>query len=200
MTFAIEARNSAKNFGQGEHVVRAHDDVSSNNRNGEFFTLLGPSGSGKTAVLRMIAGFESRTSGQMWLMSAGKIRQIGASRDIYTRPVNRLVASFLGETNFLPAHAANDRVTLKAGGVIDAMGADGRVGDITVTVRPEQVRIASPPVSGAAPATIRDLIYLGTDVDSCVTSGDIGLRAGAEAGIHFAAGALQVLGDRHGEP
>jgi putative spermidine/putrescine transport system ATP-binding protein len=39
-------------------------------RAGEFFTMLGPSGSGKTTTLRMIAGFESPTSGSIELAGA----------------------------------------------------------------------------------------------------------------------------------
>jgi spermidine/putrescine ABC transporter ATP-binding subunit len=41
----------------------AVDDVSLNVRQGEFLTLLGPSGCGKTTILRMVAGFETPTSG-----------------------------------------------------------------------------------------------------------------------------------------
>jgi iron(III) transport system ATP-binding protein len=36
-------------------------------RDGEFLTLLGPSGCGKTTTLRMIAGFESPTEGEIWI-------------------------------------------------------------------------------------------------------------------------------------
>ena len=46
---------------------RAVDDVSLQIRDGEFFSLLGPSGSGKTTSLRMIAGFDQPTSGQILL-------------------------------------------------------------------------------------------------------------------------------------
>ena len=48
-------------------AVKAVDDVSLQIRNGEFFSLLGPSGSGKTTSLRMIAGFDRPTSGQILL-------------------------------------------------------------------------------------------------------------------------------------
>ena len=34
---------------------------------GEFLTMLGPSGSGKTTVLMMLAGFETPTSGEIYL-------------------------------------------------------------------------------------------------------------------------------------
>jgi iron(III) transport system ATP-binding protein len=52
-----------KRFGD----VVAVDDVSLNVSEGEFLTLLGPSGCGKTTTLRMIAGFETATSGQIEL-------------------------------------------------------------------------------------------------------------------------------------
>ncbi len=43
--------------------VRAVDDLDLDIESGEFFSMLGPSGSGKTTVLRMIAGFETVTTG-----------------------------------------------------------------------------------------------------------------------------------------
>jgi spermidine/putrescine transport system ATP-binding protein len=45
----------------------AVDDISVEIRAGEFFSLLGPSGCGKTTTLRMVAGFEPPTSGQILL-------------------------------------------------------------------------------------------------------------------------------------
>ncbi len=45
----------------------AVDDVSFEVPKGSFFSILGPSGSGKTTVLRMIAGFETPTSGDIYI-------------------------------------------------------------------------------------------------------------------------------------
>ncbi|HEV8614250.1 MAG TPA: ABC transporter ATP-binding protein [Methylomirabilota bacterium] len=59
----LEFRHVAKNFGD----VRAVDDVSFRVRRGEFLSLLGPSGCGKTTSLRMIAGFERPTAGEIFL-------------------------------------------------------------------------------------------------------------------------------------
>ncbi len=59
------AKDVTKAFGQGETVVRALDNVSCEIRTGEFFTLLGPSGCGKTTLLRLIAGFEMPSAGQI---------------------------------------------------------------------------------------------------------------------------------------
>jgi spermidine/putrescine transport system ATP-binding protein len=47
--------------------ITAVDDISIEIQAGEFFSLLGPSGCGKTTTLRMVAGFEPPTSGQILL-------------------------------------------------------------------------------------------------------------------------------------
>jgi spermidine/putrescine transport system ATP-binding protein len=64
---AVEARNVSKVFGTGADAVRALDGVSVTIRENEFFTLLGPSGCGKTTLLRLIAGFELPTAGEILL-------------------------------------------------------------------------------------------------------------------------------------
>jgi putative spermidine/putrescine transport system ATP-binding protein len=71
MTDAIEFKDVNKVFTVTQQgvagTVRAVDNVSVTIRDGEFFSLLGPSGSGKTTSLRMIAGFETPTSGSIYL-------------------------------------------------------------------------------------------------------------------------------------
>ncbi|MEE8287256.1 MAG: ATP-binding cassette domain-containing protein, partial [Gammaproteobacteria bacterium] len=57
----ISLRGVSKEFGP----VRAVDRVSIDIRRGEFFSLLGPSGCGKTTLLRLIAGFETPSSGEI---------------------------------------------------------------------------------------------------------------------------------------
>ena len=51
---------------------------------GEFFALLGPSGSGKTTVLRMIAGFETPTSGSVFLGGTDATAVPSYRRDVNT--------------------------------------------------------------------------------------------------------------------
>ncbi len=58
---AIEIRDVVKRYGSFTAIKRATFDISDN----EFFTLLGPSGCGKTTTLRMIAGHEHVTSGNV---------------------------------------------------------------------------------------------------------------------------------------
>jgi len=64
---AIELVSVEKEFTAGGHDVRAVEHVDLRIAEGEFFSLLGPSGCGKTTTLRMIAGFEEPTSGQILL-------------------------------------------------------------------------------------------------------------------------------------
>lgn len=63
---AVRLRALRKEF-HGSPPVVAVDDVDLDIASGEFFSMLGPSGSGKTTVLRMIAGFETPTSGTVEL-------------------------------------------------------------------------------------------------------------------------------------
>ncbi|MEP5728215.1 MAG: ABC transporter ATP-binding protein [Sulfitobacter sp.] len=57
----LECLGLSKHFGS----VKAVDDVSFDIPKGSFFSILGPSGCGKTTLMRMIAGFETPTSGDI---------------------------------------------------------------------------------------------------------------------------------------
>jgi spermidine/putrescine transport system ATP-binding protein len=67
MDHCIEIRGVDKIFGPVATGFRALDSISLDIREKEFFTLLGPSGCGKTTLLRMLAGFETPTSGHIRL-------------------------------------------------------------------------------------------------------------------------------------
>src|SRR5262245_48055028 len=59
----VEIVEVTKRFG----VVTAVDHMDLRIAHGEFYSLLGPSGCGKTTTLRMIAGFEQPTEGEIFL-------------------------------------------------------------------------------------------------------------------------------------
>ncbi len=59
----IEFKNVVKNFGNTKVV----DDLSLTINDGEFVVLLGPSGCGKSTTLRMLAGLEDVTSGEIFV-------------------------------------------------------------------------------------------------------------------------------------
>ena len=60
---SIQLKNVTKKFGE----VAAVDNVSFSVKEGELMALLGPSGGGKTTVLRMLAGLEMPTSGDVFI-------------------------------------------------------------------------------------------------------------------------------------
>jgi spermidine/putrescine transport system ATP-binding protein len=66
MEVILELRGLTKDF-SGHRAV---DDVSLHIDRGAFFSLLGPSGCGKTTTLRLIAGFDVPTKGEIWLNGA----------------------------------------------------------------------------------------------------------------------------------
>ncbi len=81
----LRLRNIAKNF--GSHVVLR--DISLDVSSGEFLTILGESGSGKTTLLRIIAGFETPTSGEVW-MGSDRLDSLPP----YRRPVNTVFQNY----------------------------------------------------------------------------------------------------------
>ncbi|MCX7347450.1 MAG: ABC transporter ATP-binding protein [Alphaproteobacteria bacterium] len=81
----ISLRGVAKHFG----AVRAVDDVSFEIRRGEFFSLLGPSGCGKTTLLRLLAGFDFPTQGEILIDG-----QPMSSVPPYKRPTNTVFQSY----------------------------------------------------------------------------------------------------------
>ncbi|QPC90519.1 ABC transporter ATP-binding protein [Mesorhizobium sp. INR15] len=86
---AIEVRGVRKVFGAGDGQVAALDTVSVSIRENEFFTLLGPSGCGKTTLLRLIAGFDFPTAGEILLYG-----QDIAPLPPFKRPVNTVFQSY----------------------------------------------------------------------------------------------------------
>ena len=86
---AIDVRGVRKVFGSGDGQVTALDRVSVSIRENEFFTLLGPSGCGKTTLLRLIAGFEFPSDGQIMLHGEDI-----ALLPPFRRPVNTVFQSY----------------------------------------------------------------------------------------------------------
>ncbi len=86
---AIDIRGVSKTYGAGEGAVTAVRSASLSIRQNEFFTLLGPSGCGKTTLLRLIAGFEFPTTGEILLDGA----EIGAMPP-YKRPINTVFQNY----------------------------------------------------------------------------------------------------------
>ncbi len=84
-TTAVELTGVTKQFGDFVAVRELDLQI----QDGEFFSLLGPSGCGKTTTLRMIAGFEQPTVGEVYIHG-----QPVAGIPPYRRPVNTVFQSY----------------------------------------------------------------------------------------------------------
>jgi spermidine/putrescine transport system ATP-binding protein len=124
------------------------------------------------------------------VMSNGEVQQIGGPTDIYEHPVNRFVADFIGDTNFLDGEIVDikdDRVTCRVGAnsLFKAQDSGGhRVGDrVTLFLRPEKITLsAASQVSGedSRPGKVANIVYLGNQAAYTVDMGD-GVELTAQA-------------------
>ncbi|MEL6522577.1 MAG: ABC transporter ATP-binding protein [Pseudomonadota bacterium] len=86
---AIEIVGVDKIYGSGPTAALALDNVSLQVLNNEFFTLLGPSGCGKTTLLRIMAGFETVTNGDVMLYGE-KLAHLPPDK----RPINTVFQNY----------------------------------------------------------------------------------------------------------
>jgi len=125
-------------------------------------------------------------SDRMAILEGGKIAQIGQPEEVYRRPHSRVVADFIGETNFLPGKITaldSDLVTVETPiGSLDGVVSDPdwkpREGEtVTLSVRPEAWTIR-PEADG--PNTVRgrigESIYLGEVAQYHFQSGEHSLK------------------------
>ncbi len=125
-------------------------------------------------------------SDRIAVMSNGEVQQIGSPTEIYEHPINRFVADFIGDTNFLDAEITavnNDLVTCKVGGssTLEAENSgDHKVGDhVTLFLRPEKIQLTESRGSGRQ-GKVSNIVYLGNQAAYTVDIGD-GLELKAQA-------------------
>ncbi|MFO7545195.1 MAG: ABC transporter ATP-binding protein [Trueperaceae bacterium] len=107
------------------------------------------------------------------VMGDNRVQQVGPPLEVYRRPVNRFVAGFIGTNNFVPA-----RVT--PGGAVEAFGRAlglqapaGASGDVTVSIRPEDVHLhTSAPESASFEGSVSFVRDLGRMVETLVRVGE----------------------------
>jgi spermidine/putrescine ABC transporter ATP-binding subunit len=128
---AIELAGIYKEFNSHGDVVRAVAGVDLEIGVGEFFSLLGPSGCGKTTTMRMIAGFEEPTSGEVKLYGKSVLGVPPNKRDV--NMVFQSYALFPHMSVFENVAfglrrkgVAKDEVTKRVGEIIETVGLAGR--------------------------------------------------------------------------
>ena len=145
-------------------------------------------------------------SDRIAVMSKGRILQVGTPNEIYERPLNRTVADFIGETNFLEADPFAGGARLADGQVLSLAGMPER-GRITLAIRPERVSLTD---SGNLAGEVEEVVYIGTDTLYLLkVAGQSGFRVrqqnragsgqplprGAQVRLDVPAAAIRVLGE-----
>ncbi len=110
-------------------------------------------------------------SDRIGVMDAGQLFQVGRPEEIYEHPVNRFVAEFIGETNFIDGTVTDDgRIRVGSRELVYARCNASAGTDVTLTLRPEKVQIHArndpgiPPERNQLPATIVRRLYFGESI------------------------------------
>jgi putative ABC transport system ATP-binding protein len=67
VTALLRARGLRKDYGKGEGLVRAVDEVDVDVASGETLAVMGPSGCGKSTLLHLLGGLDRPSAGELWL-------------------------------------------------------------------------------------------------------------------------------------
>ncbi len=115
-------------------------------------------------------------SDRIAVMSEGAIQQIGDPHQIYERPVNRFVADFIGDSNFLDAEItgmegeyANCRVNGELSFKVQSIAAHNAGDRVTLAIRPEKITLGD---GGEVQGKVTEAVYLGTDTSYGVALSD----------------------------
>ncbi len=116
-------------------------------------------------------------SDRILVMRDGVVQQVDTPINIYTKPANRFIFSFIGLSNFLPAIAANDAVYVKdseaCGPVSGELPAGIPVGPLTLACRPSEIDLCK---QGGVRGVIKRKAYLGDSIDYRVMVGTTEVR------------------------
>ena len=156
-------------------------------------------------------------SDRVAVMNQGNILQAGPPHEIYDHPVERFVADFIGDTNFLRAEIisrenASAMIQLAAGNELTVSLPDGgpTAGEVTVAIRPEQVNLTKDKGTAELQGVLKEIVYFGTDTHYHIelSSGEPFIARvqndrgrqhsydiGSQVGINFEADVIQVLKD-----
>lgn len=101
-------------------------------------------------------------SDRIAVMNKGVIQQVGTPKEIYLRPSNEFVATFIGKTNIIPARVVNNKIFLgESNQVIDIdLNQEFKNEKIKVSIRPEDMKI-SLKNEGTISGVIREISFLG---------------------------------------
>jgi len=117
-------------------------------------------------------------SDRLAVMNAGRIVQVGAPAEIYTRPADRFVADFIGLMNFVPARVVSRKgeeavVEFLGSHRLNVIDGSGVSGECVVAVRPEDISLSQ---TGTIRCRVEVSSYSGHLIDYKVTADGAVLR------------------------
>lgn len=103
------------------------------------------------------------------VMGDNRVQQVGTPLEVYRQPANRFVADFIGSNNFLPAEVVDAGTLSVLGQALPAQVPEGVVGSVTLSVRPEDVRLhTAKPATPAFEGRVTFVRDLGRTVETFV--------------------------------
>ncbi|MGF7162862.1 spermidine/putrescine ABC transporter ATP-binding subunit [Rhodoligotrophos appendicifer] len=121
-------------------------------------------------------------SDRIAVLSQGRIEQVGTPEEIYLKPASRFVAEFIGASNLIEARVTGfadgmAELTTRTGLIVQAAAPVAPAREsVTLLIRPERIKLAprtasEPRQENLFPAEVRDLTYLGEDIQLRVLIG-----------------------------
>jgi iron(III) transport system ATP-binding protein len=131
---------------------------------------------------------------RMAVLDGGRIQQVGAPAELYDRPANRFVATFLGESNLVDgAVGADGRFRAGAGTLILDLAPGAAAGPATASIRPQALALARRDAGTGPEAEIVGRTFLGAATRYALTAGGVSLTAVAP---HLGGAPEHAIGDR----
>lgn len=105
----LEVKNLCKNYGKGDTLVKALDNVSFEVNEGEFVAIVGASGSGKSTLLHILGAVDRPTSGTVIVNGTDVFKQNDNDLAIFRRRKVGLIYQFY---NLIPILNVSENMTL----------------------------------------------------------------------------------------
>ena len=105
----LRVENLCKNYGKGETLVKALDNVSFSVEKGEFIAIVGSSGSGKSTLLHILGGVDRPTSGKVYVDGVDVYELNETNLAIFRRRQVGLIYQFY---NLIPILNIKENITL----------------------------------------------------------------------------------------
>ena len=126
----VEVRDAVKEYGEGESLIRAMDNVNFGTEKGEITVILGPSGSGKSTLLNMIGGIDRLDSGTIRI---GDTVITGLKKNGLTDYRRRYVGFVFQTYNLIPDLTVRENVEVVADIAKDPLDIDKLLDTLELT-------------------------------------------------------------------